>query len=360
MKNVFIFGYYGFKNLGDEAILSSIVKMIKEKHSGLEISALSYNVKYTKSTHKINGVSRNSIKDIFNAIRKSDLVISGGGSLLQDATSSRSLIYYLAIISIAKLLKKPVLFFCNGFGPIKKSLNKYLASKVINKVDKIVLRDLQSKKLMEEIGITKPIEVTTDATFCLNSVNEKRVKEIIKNENIPHDKPLVGVSVRPWKIGQNFINTMAKFGDYVISQGLNVVFIPMQASKDEEISKRIINHMDNRAYILKNEYTPEEMLGIIGVLDILVAMRLHALIFAAIKEIPMIGLEYDPKVQSFLDIVDQKNGGKVETLDFLNLCIEFDNILKDRYNESQKLHDRVEKLKKNSKINYDILGKMLK
>lgn len=360
MKSVFIFGYYGFENLGDEAILSSIVKMIKEKNSKAEIFALSYNVKYTKRTHNINGVSRNSIKDIFNAIRNSDLVISGGGSLLQDVTSSRSLIYYLAIISIAKILKKPVLFFCNGFGPIRKGLNKYLAKKVINKVDKIVLRDPRSRRLMEEIGITRPIEVTTDATFCLDSVNEVRVKEIFESEGIPTDKSLIGISVRPWNVGKDFVYTMAKFGDYVANRGLGIVFIPMQASKDEDISKEIIKHMEKQAYILKNGYTTEEILGIIGKLDILVGMRLHALIFAAIKEIPMIGLEYDPKVQSFLKMVDQKNAGKVAELDFLNLCIEFDNLLKERHDVSQKLHCIVKNLKETSQINSDILGKMLK
>lgn len=360
MKSVFIFGYYGFENLGDEAILSSIVKMIQEKSSDTEIFALSYNVKYTERTHKINGVSRNSIKDIFSAIRNSDLVISGGGSLLQDVTSSRSLIYYLAIISIAKILKKPVLFFCNGFGPIKKSLNKYLAKIVINKVDRIVLRDPRSKILMEEIGITRPIEVTSDATFCLDSVSEVRVKEILESESIPTDKPLIGISVRPWSVGKDFINTMAKFGDYVANRDLEVVFIPMQASKDGEISREIIKHMEKRAYILKNGYTPEEILGIIGSLDILVAMRLHALIFAAITEVPMIGLEYDPKVQAFLKMVDQKNAGKVEELDFLNLCIEFDNLLEERLQASEDLHGIVQNLKAASQVNNDILGKMLK
>lgn len=360
MKSVFIFGYYGFENLGDEAILSSIVKMIKENNSGVEIFALSYNVKYTEQTHRINGVSRNSMRDICNAIRNSDLVISGGGSLLQDVTSSRSLIYYLALISIAKLFKKPVLFFCNGFGPIRKGLNKYLARKIINKVDKIVLRDPRSKKLMEEIGVTRSIEVTTDATFSLDSVKESRVKEIYEKEGIPRDKSLIGISVRPWNVGEDFIDIMAKFGDYVANRGLEVLFIPMQASKDEEISKEIIKRMEKKAHILKSSYTPEEILGIIGTLDILVAMRLHALIFAAIKEIPMIGLEYDPKVQAFLKMVDQNNAGKVEELDFLNLCIEFDNLFKERQDAAEKLHGIVKNLKEASQLNSDILGKMLK
>lgn len=359
MKSVFIFGYYGFKNLGDEAILSSIVKMIKENDSTIEIFALSYNVKYTEGTHRINGVSRNSITDIIKAIKDSDLVISGGGTLLQDTTSTRSLMYYLAMISVAKLFKKPVLFFCNGFGPIKNKFNKFLTRKVTNKVDKIVLRDPESKKIMESNGITRSKEVTIDAAFSLEGVTDTRAKELLANENIPTNKPLIGISVRPWNVGEDFIETMAKFADYICERGSNVVFIPMQATKDENTSNEIIKRMNNDSFILKEQYTPDEILGIIGTLDILIAMRLHALIFAAIKEIPMIGLEYDPKVDSFLKMVRQKNGGKVETLDFLNLCIEFDSLYQERLEASKRLHDIVENLKEVSKRNNDILSKML-
>lgn len=359
MKRVFIFGYYGFKNLGDEAILLSIVKTLKEKDLGTEIYALSYNVKYTESTHKIHGVSRNSVKDIISAIKNSDLVISGGGSLLQDVTSTRSLLYYLVIISIAKFLKKPVLFFCNGFGPIRRKYNKYLARKVISKVDKIVLRDPESKKLMEQIGIKKPIEVTIDSTFSLESIDYIRSKEILENEGIPLDKPLIGVSVRPWYLNENFINTMASFGDYVVDRGLSLVFIPMQVSKDEDMSRKIMDKMKHEAYILKKEYTPEEILGVIGELDLIIAMRLHALIFACIKQIPMIGLEYDPKVHTFLNMIEQKNGGEVEKLDFISLCIEFDQLWDRRAHESQKLCEINKNLKDKVKRNRDILSKML-
>ncbi len=359
MKRIFIFGYYGFKNLGDEAILSSIVKMIKEQSSKVEISALSYNVKYTESTHKIKGVSRNSIFDILSAIRNSDLVISGGGTLLQDTTSSRSLIYYLTLISIVKLFKKPVLFFCNGFGPIKKSFNKFLARKVTNKVDRIVLRDPRSKEVMEKMGIVTPSDVTVDAAFYLKGVSSKRVKEILEKESIPMDNPIIGISVRPWSVGDAFVNTMAKFADYIADKGLTVVFTPMQPIKDDEISKEIMSRMKKKSYKLKNQYTPEEILGIIGDLDILVAMRLHALIFAGIKEVPMIGLEYDPKVDAFLKMVNQRNGGKVEELDFLNLCIEFDNLWNRKAEEKEKLANIRAKLEEMVQRNREILGKML-
>lgn len=360
MKRVFIFGYYGFKNLGDEAILAAIVKKLKETNSSAKIYVLSYNVEYTENVHDVIGVSRNNIKEVLSTIKRADFVISGGGSLLQDVTSSRSLLYYLGIIEISKLFKKPVVFYSNGFGPVNKEMNRYLTRKIVNRVDKIIVRDEKSKMDMKQIGITKHIDVTIDATFVLESVSKENVNEILGKEFISVDKPLVGISVRPWYVKESFIEQMAQFADYIADKGINIVFIPMQFEKDKEISEKIIEKMKRDAYILKNEYKPQEMLGIIGSLKVLVGMRLHALIFAAIEGIPMIGLEYDPKISSFLDMVGQKNIGKVEKLDVLKLCVEFDCLWDDIENKAEKLKNTVMKLKEKVNINREVLREMMR
>ncbi len=359
MKKIFIFGYYGFKNLGDEAILSSIIKSIKDRNKLAEIYALSYNVRYTEQIHGIKGVRRNSIRDIVRTIKKCDLVISGGGSLLQDVTSSRSLSYYLGIIIIAKLFKKPVLFFSNGFGPINNSMNKYITSVIVNKVDRILVRDEDSKLAMKKIGIRQSIEVTADATFILESINPSSVRMLLKQEGVSMDEPLVGISVRPWHTQEKFIKIIAKFADYIVSKGIGVVFIPMQAHKDTKIAESIERLMNRKAYILKNEYRPEEVLGIIGVMDLLIGMRLHALIFAAIKGIPMLGLEYDPKIASFLKTVHQENVGKIESLDFNKLCRAFDRLWHRRIEKSLQLTEIVKQLKDQVKQSAEILDKMI-
>ena len=360
MKKVFVFGYYGFKNLGDEATLSSIIKTIKKIDSTIEVSALSYNGKYTEEIHGIKGISRNNLVEVTKAIRRTDLVISGGGSLLQDVTSSRSLIYYLVLILLAKILKKPVLFYSNGFGPIRGRFNRYITRKIVNRVDRIILRDRESKDSMEAIGVVKPIEITTDSTFVLDSINKDKSRKILENEGIPMDKPLVGISIRPWYVKDSFVDTMARFADYISDKGINVLFIPMQGSKDLEISNRILKAMKNQGFILRDEYRPEETLGIFGMLEILIGMRLHALIFAGIMGIPMLGLEYDPKISSYLDMVQQKNMGKVEGLDHLNLCIEFDKLWTNRESQAKLLTEKVEEFKERVALNKEILKSMLK
>lgn len=360
MKKVFIFGYYGFKNIGDEAILAAIVKTLRDIDVSIDISALSYNVKYTEEMHSIRGISRNNMKEIIETIKSCDIVISGGGSLLQDVTSNRSIIYYLGLIYIAKLYKKQVMFFSNGFGPVKKQWNKYLVRKIVNKVDKIILRDLDSRKAMKSIGIKGNIDVTTDATYILKGISKERLDNILINENIKRDKPLIGISVRPWNFGRDFIKIMARFADYVTERGYNVVFIPMQVTKDAELSKKIRDSMKNQSYIIEKEYRPEELLSIVGEVDALVGMRLHSLIFASIKGIPMIGIEYDPKIKSFLEITDQKNIGKADKLDLGKLCMEFDRLMDNRQTEANRVKEISKTLKDKTRLNKSILLKMIK
>ncbi|WIF95313.1 polysaccharide pyruvyl transferase CsaB [Caminicella sporogenes] len=359
MKKVFIFGYYGFKNIGDEAILSSIIKTIRDLNIPIEISALSYNVRYTEKIHNIKGIRRNNLKEILTTIKNSDLVISGGGSLLQDVTSSRSLIYYLGLIFLAKCFGKKVLFFSNGFGPVNKTINKYLVKHIVNKVDKIILRDYDSKDTMKDVGIKVDIEVTSDATYILEASPREKIDTILSDENIPRNRPIVAISVRSWNFSNDFIKVMANFSDYIVERGYTVLFVPMQIEKDTEISKKIIKKMKNNAYIIQREYTPQEILGIIGVSYILIGMRLHSLIFASIQNIPMMGIEYDPKIKSFLNMINQKNLGTPDELKLSFLCSEFDKLIKNYEHNLETVKSRSKILKNKTEANKKCLYKII-
>ena len=360
MKKVFIFGYYGFKNIGDEAILQSIVKLLKDSGEDVDIRALSYNVKHTKKYHNIDGVSRNSLKDILNSIRKADLVVSGGGTLLQDKTSSRSLYYYLGLIMVSKFLGKKVMFFCNGFGPIKNKINRIMTKVIIKHVDYMLIRDKLSAEKLLNLGIKEDkILPTTDATLILDEVRDDVVDRIIEEEKIPKDKKLIGISVRPWNLDDRFYSEIAGFCDYVYDRGYYPVFIPMQQEKDQNVSFKVTERMNRDAVILQGEYTPSELLGIIKRLDLLVGMRLHALIFACSMNTPVIGIEYDPKIKGFLDMVNQTNIGDVKTIEKINLCLAFDELILNYDEIKQKLTFDMDNIREEAEINGIELIKML-
>jgi polysaccharide pyruvyl transferase CsaB len=315
MINLLIAGYHGFGNCGDEAILQAMTTNIRNMAEDVDITALSYRPEFTKTEYGINSVQRFNVFDVVGAIRKSDIILSGGGTLLQNGTSTRSLIYYLSIIKVAKLFGKRVMLYANGIGPVNGAFNRRLVRSVVNTVDVITLREKLSEADLRSIGVSKPnILVTADPAFNLTSVSDEEARQIFIGENIPMDKKLVGVSVRNWSkamYGDDYIVKLAEVCDKIVEDGKTVVLLPMEYPRDIEVSDKVMAKMQQKAYIFKKRYTPSQILGIVGCFDLMISMRLHTLIFAAIKNVPMLGVIYDPKVEYYLKELEMPEAGDV-------------------------------------------------
>lgn len=284
-KEVMVLGYYGFGNWGDEATLSAIIGMIHKVSSETKISVLSYNGNETYKSYGVNGISRNSYLKIIAAIKRCDIVICGGGTILQDVTSSRSLYYYLLVIWLAKKYKKKIAFFSNGFGPIIK--NKTVTSKVCNKANDIIVRDEKSKNMMLEMGINKKIYVSTDIVFNFE-----------KTPNIKKQKK-IAVSLRPWKYSKHFIEQIAAAINKLIDKGYYIDFISLHKNTDEKILKQVIDKINKKNKIcLYKSNSYRQVMDRIGQSRIMIGMRLHANIFALINDMPIITINYDPKIEA--------------------------------------------------------------
>lgn len=319
MINLLIAGYHGYGNCGDEATLMAMTTNIKEMAPDVNITAISHIPELTKKEYNINSIQRFNAIEVMRAIVKSDIILSGGGTLIQNGTSTRSLLYYLSIIKMAKLFKKKVMLYSNGIGPVNGKLNRKLVKMVVDNVDLITLREEFSKKDLLDMGVIKPeIHITADAAFTLKSIDDEKARQFLIKEKIPLDKELIGVSVRNWskaKYGDKYIKEIAKACDNMVKQGKTVLFIPMEQPKDIETSKKVMYEMKQDSYILQELYKPDEILGIIGQMNLILGMRLHTLLFSASKKVPMIGLVYDPKIEYYLDVLNMPNGGDVRTGD---------------------------------------------
>ncbi len=307
-------GYYGFHNNGDDALLLAITNELKAKKA--RVVVLSQRPQETREIYRVDAVSRVNLFALINTMKNSKVLLSGGGSLLQDETSSKSLWYYLFIIKLAKMLKLKVMQFANGFGPVKRKFNKRLAAKVINNnVDVITLRDAASEKLMCEVGVTKPIIVTADPALLLEGASEKELTKLFESEKIPMGD-YISVSVRDWKhnapdfelsIAESIKAFMGKYK-------MNVVFIPMQYPNDVAISKRIAALIGEGAYVPEKQISIREAIGIVAKSKLNVAMRLHSMIYSVGKEVKTVALRYDPKIDGFMDYVGLEGILDVETL----------------------------------------------
>ncbi|MFA4967913.1 MAG: polysaccharide pyruvyl transferase CsaB [Candidatus Margulisiibacteriota bacterium] len=276
-------GYYGFNNAGDEAVLTSIKSGILKTFPDAQISVL-------------DRKNRFNLKMIFNC----DILISGGGSLLQDKTSTRSFLYYLSIINLAKMLGKKVFIFAQGLGPITKWYNLILLKRMLNRVDLITVRDINSFNYFKSLKLNNPkIVETADPTFILSPENGEK---ILRLEGAPLNKrPIIGVSIRKMPDYTALADALDELCRKLDAQ---ILFVPFQFPLDIAASQIVIERMKEKANIIFRQCRPEEIMGIIGQVDLMIGMRLHSLIFAVNCLVPALGLSYDPKVEAFMDEVD--------------------------------------------------------
>lgn len=306
MHNIVISGYYGFGNAGDEAMLAAILDSLADAVPDAKITVISGNPKRTVAIHKTEAVHRFHYGQIIKKIRACDIVISGGGSLLQDVTSLRSLYYYLSIIGLGVLWKKPVMLYGQGIGPIRNARARKWAGSLLNKVQYITVRDEDSLRELQAMGVKRPtIEVTADAVLSMHPAPLSMGKDILKRFNVHMDKPKIGISVRPWEKSSLFQTAFAEAADRLIELGCEVIFIPMQHRSDTSAGKEIAALMKHQAVVLDEEYSTVEAMSLLGTMDVVVGMRLHALIFSALMKVPMIGISYDPKVASFMAMIHE-------------------------------------------------------
>lgn len=303
MKKVLISGYYGFDNTGDEAILEVLTQELSK--SGMDVSVFSNCPSKTQKNYPVKAYKRFDMMQILKAISSCDFLISGGGSLFQDVTSSSSLYYYLAIVKIAQMLRKKVFIYSQGIGPINHEANRKRFAKIIAKTRSISVRDEISKDELMALGVDEklPAEVTADPVFILEPAAEERARQILSQAGVDlqSTKLRIGMALRHWGNQENSAAKFAQIADQIISQfDAEVVFFPFHDPHDVNFSKEVMKQMQQKAHILEKSYLPSEIMAAMGLMNMNVGVRLHALIFSARMEVPMIGVSYDPKIDGFL------------------------------------------------------------
>ena len=283
-KKVVISGYYGFDNFGDDAILSVLCKKLKSLNA--DITVFSANPDKTSHDYGVNSVRSFDLKSIVQKIRNTDILISGGGSLLQDVTSLKSLIYYSTIIFLAILFKKDVAIFAQGIGPLNKKISKFIVINLLKRAKYVSVRDEKSLEFLASNAISA--ELVNDPVYSIS------VPDVPKNF-------AVGIQLRDFfNVNTDFLEALA---DNVLANYPNrkIELFVFQKSIDENISKQFekilklknpdidteIIYYNNRAEIFKR----------IAQLDCLIAMRFHAIIAALNAGVRVAGINYDIKVE---------------------------------------------------------------
>lgn len=347
-------GYYGFDNSGDEAMLASILRELRGKKDDIRLLVLSKKPGETSKRYGVDSMARANPISLFRIFGRTGMLISGGGNLIQDLTSFQSMVYYTSLMNYAKFRGLKVMLYANGIGPLIRKTSSKIASGVLNKTDVITVREPNSYKMLQDIGVTKPkMHITADPVISFAKPDSSTVNDILKKYNITADRKTVVFSVRPWKgMEGDFEPVFAKIADYIYEKyNLLPVFVPLNTKKDTRISADIINLMQNPAILIEDENRAKNLVGIISKADLLVGMRLHSLIYAAITSTPVVGVVYDPKVRYFIELMEQEDGGLIEELEFVKIKVKIDTVVSERELYIKKLESNMVKLRKLSSEN---------
>jgi polysaccharide pyruvyl transferase CsaB len=311
-SDIVISGYYGYGNSGDDTILLSIIQGLRRENPNIKIIALTRGPREMKDQFNVKCVNRFNPFGVYNAIRRTNLLLFGGGTLLQDSTSNQSLQYYLFIMRLAYINHKKLYIYANGIGPLKRSRNRQRVAKELSHAAVITVREPDSKNELIHLGVpASRVQVTTDPVFLFEE-NEDRFK-ILQERFLAPGKKYFAVSLREckWLVASGFRSSLMeseieKFLITIIEKHHMIpILIPMQSRNDDAICQRISEKVGSDV-ILADSLTTEDIISLIGGMELVIGMRLHSLIFAAKDGVPMIGLAYDPKVHGFSRYIDQE------------------------------------------------------
>lgn len=342
--DVALSGYYGFGNLGDESLLDIIASSISREVPGVKITAFTKSPKKDARRTGLNCVSRFNLFSVPGELKHAKLLISGGGSLLQDATSRRSLKYYAGVIRLAEHLGCRVCVLANGIGPISDERNKKITAAVIKKADYVSVRDADSKAELISLGVpADKIAVTADPAFLIGACKNERVKELLSALSL-EGKKFFSVSLRPFSDPSVFEKIADACRAIRDKYSLVPLIIPMQESRDSDICREFAISVSGGVYVPESA---SELIGILSSSEFLVGMRLHSVIFAAAAAVPMIGLSYDPKVRSMMSAlsqdycIDLKNEPDIEE----KIVSLSDSIMRDSSVIREKLFERASEMR---------------
>ena len=306
--NIIINGYYGYSNIGDDALLQATIENIKSSNPDAKITVLSASPKETASRYLVRSIHRYNFFKIVKEMKSADIFISGGGSLLQDVTSTKSLVYYTSMMKIAKKFGLKVLVFANGFGPITKKQNIQRVKDALLCADSISMREPESYEKIKELTTLSSITISADPAFCLEGCNEKWKERLLLKFDIKKGKKYFAICLRRWQ--ENDKRIAEKLAEYCLKlhkeHSLTPVFVAMQSDKDLGIAEEIKKRLPFDAPLVYN-VSAKELISILSEMDFSIGMRLHFLIFSAVAKIPLISLSYDPKINSLMDYMELKS-----------------------------------------------------
>lgn len=356
-----ICGAYGMDNAGDDAILEAILMEIRQEDPDIPVRVLSRSPMETRLAYRERSFHSFNVFSFARALRKSRVYLSGGGNLVQDITSRRSLWFYLFTIWLARKMGCRVVMYGCGIGPVLTPFNRRLTAKVLSRhVDIITLREESSREELSRLGVAGPeILLSADPALILQPESDEKVESVLIKQGVPPEGQYIGFALRDWAGMDEKLPIIAEAVDYAYkTYGLTTVFVPVERRQDIRIGERTAELVHCPCYVLRETGSARMTIGLLARMRIVVAMRLHALIFAAGQGLPMAALSYNDKVDAFMRYMGQDLTVPLENLTRETLTGFIDRAAASQEDRTERLAS-VATLRERERVNREVLSRVL-
>ncbi len=325
MPAIFIGGYYGANNIGDDAILGTIIHSLQKQRNDLRFIVASFNPDITRAKFNVESVHWRHISELASCVQRADLVVVGGGGLFQDYWGIEPNTYlrsmhggittYGTLPKLADLFGIPCMLYAVGVGPLFSEESRQQTKEIFSLCATSTLRDQNSEQLLRETGYDGTTEVTADPVFGLEVTEEDRqhTATILNEIEWKASSPLVAVSLRYWEQDispTNWTNSLAAQLDKFIQRtDAHLLFTPFQDDPESQftndtalnqaVAGKIVN--SRNIHVVEKILRPGEMQSLYDQCEMVIAMRLHASILSVNAGTPVFAIAYDPKVISLME-----------------------------------------------------------
>lgn len=383
-SQVGLMGYFGHSNVGDEAMVAVWVDVLRD------LNALDRAVVFTASplrterdfgvravqgflpstfSHYVRGYlgrSRSDFGRTLRAFKSCRALVVGGGSLFHDRPdTSIHLLTLLNHIEWAKRRAQVVLLLGVGLGPVHRAESRQALKSVLSQVDVIAVRDSESREILDHIGVSGPqLHTTADPVFILKPSFASRRAEIAEQEGLSSESgPRIGICIRSIDLSRPaFAEAVTRLCQHVLQEiHASIWFIPMQTGGGEDDrtgARNLADRLGNpqHVHIVDPKYSPAEVMGLIGDMDIVVGEKFHSIVFATRMATPFVAISYAPKTRSLLRAIGHHEWGiDLDAVDSSNLRGCFDRVWADRESIGKELELISSRLQNPSQVNIDLL-----
>ncbi|MHB8178433.1 MAG: polysaccharide pyruvyl transferase CsaB [Vulcanimicrobiaceae bacterium] len=357
---VVLSGYYGFGNLGDEALLDVTVAQLRTRFPYVEIDVLSAQPHETVNRLQVEATSRWDARAVRASVRRADVLLSGGGGLLQNATSLRSLLYYVGIVHQAVHLKRRAMIFAQSIGPLDP-LGRVVVREGCRGVARATVRDARSAKLLQSLLPAVAVEQTADPVFLYDAPDDEFDLE---REGLgARSQPFAVLSIRRIAALNDAVALLARAADRLAAQGVAVAFLPLGGVPDAEAATSVIRKCTSAPMLLPEMSLPRAA-AVLARAHVVIGMRLHALILAARYGVPFLAVPYDPKVTALCEDLAYPlpalwtAGEPIPSAAQVDALV--DRLLEERASLQTHLLARLENVRMAAARNFDIAGELLR